>query len=188
MAFALVRAAIQADTPIDERQWIDSALSRHDADACLSAFRAASRVLGEKEWTPSAEGAELLATNRLEWLGVDATRAEIVRILLLTRACALTTEPRTIVTDWYVHGNDLEKRAVTRALWLLPRPKRFADIASLAVVSPSRPPFQGICIANPYPAAYLDKQSMSFMVERARSLAPEWVPMIVGAAQAAAAE
>lgn len=72
-----------------------------------------------------------------------------------------------VVDDCYRHGDSRERRAVLRALPLLPRPERFVAIAADACRTHALPVFEAVACENPYPAAHFPDASFHQMVLKA---------------------
>jgi hypothetical protein len=86
-------------------------------------------------------------------------------VLVLLRVVDASPESVGLVEDWYAQSSLLEKRAVLRALALLPYPKRYAALATLGTLARDGVLFDAICYDNPYPSQYLDDKVFNNMVE-----------------------
>jgi hypothetical protein len=86
-------------------------------------------------------------------------------VLLLLRAGGEAPgEIAELVAETYRTGDVAEKRAVTRALALLPEPSGFVDLAVNVCRTSVQPVFEGIACENPYPAAYFPEANFNQMV------------------------
>ena len=136
-----------------------------EAGALLGTFTAASRRVGK---APLALDAGEIA--RLAEIGVDwplaASLDELWRVVLLLAAVTRADFP-TVVTSCFRGGDTDERRAVLRALPLLPEPARFTSLAAEACRSSVQPIFEAIACENPYPARHLDPLHFEQMVLKA---------------------
>jgi hypothetical protein len=125
------------------------------ANELLLAFAAASRKVGRKPLVLPED-----ATTRLVAAGVDWPLAErtndLVRIALLVHAATFTAADAfpALVADVFRAGDSDERRAVLRALPLLPAPERFVALAVDACRTNVVPIFEAIAAENPFPAAH----------------------------------
>jgi hypothetical protein len=110
---------------------------------------------------------------RLRAAGVDwplAARVdELWRVALLV-AAAPRADLATLVADGFRGGDTDERRAVLRALPLLPDPSRFAPLAADACRTSVRPIFEAIACENPYPVRHLAALHFEQMVLKATFL------------------
>jgi hypothetical protein len=105
----------------------------------------------------------------MAWLLAGASVDELARILLLD--AAVGRSPReargALASEWFRQGDNTEKRAVLRALPLLPDPACYADVAAMSCRSSVQSVFDAICCENPYPAAHLSDLHFNQMVLKA---------------------
>lgn len=135
------------------------------ADALLGAFTAASRRVGK---APLALDADEMA--RLAEAGVDwplATRVDELWRVALLLAAASRPDFTTLLATCFRGGDTDERRAVLRALPLLPDAARFAPLAADACRSSVQPIFEAIACENPYPARHLAALHFEQMVLKA---------------------
>ena len=136
-----------------------------DAGALLAAFTAASRRVGKVPLV--LDDAE---TARLKAAGVDWPLArrvdELWRIALLV-AAATRPDVEALVRDCFRGGDTDERRAVVRALPLLPDPQRFAALAADACRTSVLPIFEAVACENPFPARYLAAPAFNQMLLKA---------------------
>ncbi len=130
--------------------------------AFLNDFAAAPRRLGKGPVALSDE-------ERMAFLespvSEDATVDELGRSALL--AAAPEGEQEDLAAECFRHGEIREKRAVLRALSLLPRPDRFCSLAIDACRSHIQPVFEAICCESRYPAAFFPDLAFRQMVLKA---------------------
>ena len=130
--------------------------------ALLNDFAAAPRRLGKGPVALSdEERMALLPTPVPE----RATLDELGRSALL--AAAPEGEQDDLAAECFRHGEIREKRAVLRALSLLPRPDRFCSLAIDACRSHVQPVFEAICCESRYPAAWFPDLAFRQMVLKA---------------------
>lgn len=123
----------------------------------LRDFAAAPRKLGKGPVGPGDAGGTALPPG----LTVD----ELGRAALLSALPAAEQVP--LVEECYRHGELRERRAILRALPLLPAPERFVALAVDACRTHVEPVFEAICCDNPYPAACFPDASFFQMVLKA---------------------
>jgi hypothetical protein len=128
----------------------------------LNDFAAAPRRLGKAPVTLSNE--ERMAFFDIPVIA-DAPGAELGRCALL--AAAPEGEQDDLLAECFRHGELREKRAVLRALSLLPRPDRFCALAIDACRSHVQPVFEAICCESRYPAACFPDLAFRQMVLKA---------------------
>lgn len=130
--------------------------------ALLNNFAAAPRRLGKR---PVALSDEEHRTFSDIPISEGATVDELGRSALL--AAAPEGEQEDLVAECFRHGELREKRAVLRALSLLPRPDRFCSLATDACRSHVQPVFEAICCESRYPAACFPDLAFRQMVLKA---------------------
>jgi hypothetical protein len=128
----------------------------------LNDFAAAPRRLGKQPVALSDdERMALLETP----VCAGATVDELGRTALL--AAVPVGEQVELAAECFRHGEIREKRAVLRALSLLPRPDRFCSLAIDACRSHVQPVFEAICCESRYPAAWFPDLAFRQMVLKA---------------------
>ncbi len=130
--------------------------------ALLNDFAAAPRRLGKGPVALSDE--ECIACFGAP-VFEGATVDELGRSALL--AAAPEDEQEDLAAECFRHGEIREKRAVLRALSLLPRPDRFCSLAIDACRSHVQPVFEAICCESRYPAAVFPDLAFRQMVLKA---------------------
>lgn len=133
-----------------------------DRAAFVDGFAAASRRLGKAEVVLTE--AERAAVEDLP-LPQGLTLDELGRIAML--AALPAAEQEELADDCFRRGETRERRAVLRALPLLPRPERFVSLAVGACRTHVLPVFEAICCENPYPASCFPDASFHQMVLKA---------------------
>ncbi|NUP09609.1 MAG: EboA domain-containing protein [Polyangiaceae bacterium] len=176
----ILTAAVLAASPGPLEARLRTALATFSAKECAAFFHECESWSAAIPFVPKPADVELLRDNRLEWTAAGASLVEMARITLLLRAIELNGTAMPLVSDWYLAGDEEEKRAVARALWLVPQPKSLVDVGVLAATSQRVRVFEGICLDNPFPAAYFDMASFELMVARALDIDPNWAPRIMG--------
>ena len=155
----------------DGRRWLERAAAAGatvDRGAFMEAFPVVARHLGTSALCLTAD-----ETARLEALGVGwpvcATLDELGRIALLGLAASRLSSPEieALAEDCYQHGDTRERRAVLRALPLLPEGERLLAIAVDACRSHVQPLFEAIACDNPYPAERFPELNFNQMVLKA---------------------
>ena len=163
----LLKIVFLREIPDSGSRWLERVLAAEDLCALRAAFDSGEARIGRAAWVPSAESKRVLEDNLLGWtFALPSHCGEIARMLILKRACEIPRGTAAVET-WYESTDDPGRRAILRALPLVPRPKRFLDVAVLAVLSPNARLFDAICFDNPYPARYFDEETYNHMVERA---------------------
>jgi hypothetical protein len=169
--FATLRALLEARvapaalTHLDAELGADAAADR---EALLLAFASAGRWVGRGDVATSPE--EVAALRGADLATVSAWRVDdVARVLLLLRAAA--TDPGAplegLVADAWARGDTDERRAVLRALALLPSPERFVPLAVDACRTNVQPLFEAIAAENPFPAAHFPAPNFNQMVLKA---------------------
>jgi hypothetical protein len=125
--------------------------------AFADAFAAAARRLGKAELTlTEADGVPLPP---------GLTRDELGRLAML--AALPEADQVALASDCFSRGDTRERRAVLRALPLLPAPARFVDLAASACRTHVVPVFEAICCESPYPASFFPDATFDQMVIKA---------------------
>jgi hypothetical protein len=138
-------------------------------EAFLLAFASAGRWVGRTSLAPAAEDLVALRAAGIDWSIRSWRLDDVARILLLLRAAAAEpgTGLETLVAQSYARGDTDERRAVLRALALLPAPERFVPLAVEACRTNVQPLFEAIACENPYPAAHFAPAGFNQMVLKA---------------------
>ena len=131
-------------------------------------FTMAGRKLGSSPVCPTeVESSELKRFN-IDW-PLSETLDELGRVWLVISASAHLpgAEFHALLLTCYEQGDYRERRAVLRALPLLPKGERFVSIAVDACRSHVQPIFEAVVCENPYPAAHFPERSFNQMVLKA---------------------
>ena len=156
----------------DAYRWIENVLAESPSlagERFSTAFTATARRVGKRalELDPGAQA-------RLRWAGAHEapltwTLDELARAALLARAAATlpAEEFERLLEAAYAGGDNRERRAVLRALALLPRPQRFVPLAVEACRSSIEPLFEAVACENPYPALHFPELNFNQMVLKA---------------------
>lgn len=165
----LLRDILNARAPAGARAWLAAMESAgRDRGALFGAFAAAGRKLGASRVELAPAEAEAARHLGIEAILARASLDELGRAALLSMACAAAPEGAVdVVAEAYRQGDDREKRAVVRALPLLPDPARFVDVAVNACRTSVDPVFEGIAADNPYPSAHFPDLAFRQMVLKA---------------------
>src|SRR5262245_20088556 len=111
------------------RDWLERALHAQDFDRnrFLLDFGSAARKLDRTPLQPGPGEIEAAHAAHIDWLIVGSTVVEIARVALLVSAAARAPDGEIVplVLECYRQGDNGEKRAVLRSLFLLPDPARF---------------------------------------------------------------
>lgn len=157
----------------------------------LRDFAAAPRRLGKEPVQPGDAESAALSSAGLS-LPPGLTVDELGRMAMLSALPEV--EQVLVVEECYRQGELRERRAILRALPLLPGPERFVALAVDACRTHVEPVFEAIGCDNPYPASFFPDAAFHQMVlkalfvgvplERVRGLAgrttPELVRMVRG--------
>lgn len=162
-------AIVGRHTPPGGRAWLDRALGAPDRDAVLTAFALAARKLGTAPLDLSPAEAALLAAAGVEGTLAGWTVDEAGRAALLVAAGDRLPPADfvAVVEEAYRHGDTRERRAVLRALPLLPGPERFVAIGVDACRSHVQPVFEAIACENPYPVRHFPDLYWNQMILKA---------------------
>jgi hypothetical protein len=131
-------------------------------------FAGVGRRTRELEFAPTAaERAEL------EALGIVAPEAfslgTLTRVALLALGCS-ALEPHdhvSLLKEAYAKGDNGERIAVLRALFLLPDARRFLEIGTEACRTSVQDVFEAIACDNPYPEHFFPDASFNQLVIKA---------------------
>lgn len=164
--FGMLPLILLPELPMDVRSWLDHILANDDLPGCRAKFSSVDAFVAPVQWEPSAAAREFLRENRLEWLSVDATHRDLVRILLLSYAIDRTCQPSNLVDRWFRNACVAERRTLMRALAVLPRPKQFLQFAVDAATGPNDVLFEAIACDNPYPGTYFTDGAFDVVVDR----------------------
>lgn len=135
-------------------------------EAFAALFAETARLLGRAPVTLGEDERARLRAAAAEWGAADVTLDELGRIGLLLTAAGhlLPPELEALVATVYDEGDSRERRAVLRALPLLPEPERFVERAVAACRTSVVPVFEAIACENPYPARHFPDGSFNQMV------------------------
>lgn len=155
--------------PSEGLAWLERAISsaaeipsEERRTALLNNFAAAPRRLGKGPVALSDEECREFSDISIS---EGATVDELGRSALLS--AAPEGEQEDLAAECFRHGELREKRAVLRALSLLPRPDRFCSLAVEACRSHVQPVFEAICCESRYPAAFFPDLAFRQMVLKA---------------------
>jgi hypothetical protein len=166
-AETLLNLASQA-TAANHREWLDAqfraAQAAEGRRSVLVAFAGAGRRLGSAAIDAASEVAKSLPVPVAGWTADDAAR-----VALLLAAFDHVPEPERVgfVEDLYFRGELGEKRAVLRALPLLPGSERFTPLAVEACRTNVVGLFEAIAVGNPFPGKHFDEPSFNQLVMKA---------------------
>lgn len=132
--------------------------------ALLDEFAAASRRLGKAEITLTDADRAAFEREGLS-LPPDLTLDEVGRMALL--AAVPEAEQVAVAGACFDRGDARERRAVLRALPLLPAPSRFVSLAASACRTHVLPVFEAICCENPYPSSFFSDATFHQMILKA---------------------
>ncbi len=154
------------------REWLDDVYARlgppFDARLFATAYSGARRRLGKP--VVERESSEVLKVeNEAFSVFAGSTADEIGRAVLLLRATESLPEGAHphFVHDVYQRGDNHERKALLRALSVLPDPGRFLPTAVEACRTNISTVFDAIACENPYPFHYFTDQHFSQMVLKA---------------------
>ena len=152
-------------------------------DDLFVAFAGATRKVGKRPLVLPDD-----ARARLEAAGVDWPLAErtddLYRVALLAAAEATATDAAAfvaLVSDLFRAGDSEERRAVLRALPVLPAPERFVALAVDACRTNVVPIFEAIAAENPFPARHFPDLHFHQLVLKAVFLGVR-LPRVLGLA------
>jgi len=167
VAEILLDLASQA-TSANSREWLRAQFSAAQAPDgqrnVLVAFAGAGRRLGRAAIDATSNDANSLPFSVAGWTADDAAR---VALLLAAFAHVVEAERVRFVEDLYYRGELGEKRAVLRALSLLPASERFTALAVEACRTNVVDLFEAIAVGNPFPVKHFDEPSFNQMVMKA---------------------
>lgn len=146
------------------RQTADRLASPGGPAAVATAFAAAPRQVGRSTLPAGADLAgpgDVVST--IAWPVDDAARAA----LLLTIASFHPAALEAVVRDLYRNGDSAEKRAIVRALALLPDGARFVELALDAGRTNESDLFAALACDNPYPARHYGDAEWNKLVMKA---------------------
>jgi hypothetical protein len=131
-------------------------------------FVTATRRLGSAAICLMENEAVELKRSGITW-PLSGTLDELVRIAMLISAAVRLPEDKfqTLLMGCYEQGDFRERRAVLRALPLLPKGERFVPIAVDACRTHIQPVFETVACENPYPAAHFPELNFNQMVLKA---------------------
>jgi hypothetical protein len=145
------------------RQMAERLPTAYDRAGFLEAFTAVGRRLGK-----SAIGFFPDERVGLGTVGsLDGWTADVLGragLLLVVSAGVPEVEFEALVNACFDQGELGERRAVLRALSLLPKPERFVPLAVEACRSHVQVLFEAIACENPYPAAYFPELNFNQLV------------------------
>ena len=158
--------------PASARAWLERALAASDASepgvALLPAFAGARRRLGEAPVAPTLEQLHRLEAAGLEppigWPCADLGRAALLSVALAALPSHAHAE---LANTLYTRGDNAERRAVLRALPILPEPARFLETAIDACRTHVVPVFEAIACENPYPERHFPDLAYNQLVLKA---------------------
>lgn len=137
----------------------------YDRATFLEAFTAVGRRLGKASVVLSPdERVGLGAVGSLGWTADALGRAGL---LLVASAGVPEAEFEALVGACFDQGELGERRALLRALSLLPKPERFVPLAVEACRSHVQVLFEAIACENPYPAAFFPALNFNQLVLKA---------------------
>ncbi len=129
------------------------------------AVAGAARRIGNHALVLDAEEETRLRTAGIDW-PLSARVDELWRIAALLGAAG-RDDFTHLVADLYRGGDTGERRAVLRALPILPAPERFIALAADACRTSVLPIFEALACENPFPARYLSALHFNHMVLKA---------------------
>jgi hypothetical protein len=135
------------------------------ASVLMGALAGASRRVGKNPLVLDAAETERLRAAGIDW-PLAARVDELWRVAVLLGAASRRDFER-LVADVYRRGDTDERRAVLRALPLLPAPERFTALAADACRTSVLPIFAAIACENPFPARHLSALHFNQMVLKA---------------------
>ncbi|XXF78424.1 EboA domain-containing protein [Myxococcaceae bacterium GXIMD 01537] len=134
-------------------------------NAVLAEFPAAGRRAGRRPLQLDADEGARLAEAGVDWPLAPRTD-DLWRITLLA-AAAYAPDFEALVGDCYRGGDNEERRAVLRALPLLPEPERFVPLAVDACRTHVVPIFEAIACENPFPSRHFPDLAFRQLVLKA---------------------
>jgi hypothetical protein len=135
------------------------------ASALGGALAGAGRRIGKASLVLEAAETERLRAAGVDW-PVAARIDELWRVAVLLGAASRDDFER-LVADVYRGGDTDERRAVLRALPLLPAAERFVALAADACRTSVLPIFEAIACENPFPARHLSALHFNQMILKA---------------------
>jgi hypothetical protein len=162
----VLRRMVLARLGADEGAWFQRALGERHAAALAASFAVTRRKLGSREVTPNSDERAALGASGHAWVMASASLDELARIVLVVQA-AEAAEASSIAAEWFRQGDNGEKRAVLRALALLPKAETCVEVGATACRSSVQSVFEAICCENPYPAAHFPDLAFNQMVLKA---------------------
>ena len=145
-------------------------------DDFLIAYAAAGRRAGKKPLVLADDERARLAAAGVDWPAAERTD-ELYRVTLLVAASA----DATLAAEAFRQGDNDERRAVLRALPLLPDPTAHVPLAIEACRTNVVPIFEAIAAENPFPARHFPDLHFHQMVLKAVFLGVR-LPRVIGLA------
>jgi hypothetical protein len=163
---AVLLDLLAAAVPAGGRAWV-AALTDAGAPARFTSdFAAATRRAGSGPLALDAGGVACLRGVGLDWPVDEWTMDDLARVAMLVNAAERLAPDAfaALVADCHAHGDLEERRAVLRALPLLPDAGRFVALAVDACRTNVRSLFEAIACDNPFPAAHFPEPAFNQMV------------------------
>jgi hypothetical protein len=135
-----------------------------DRSAFLGELAAAGRRAGKRRLALDPDEAAHLAACGIDWPLAQRTD-DLLRIAMIVRAAdSPDLDFVALLGDCFSGGDNEERRAVLRALPLLPDQARFTSLAVEACRTNVVPVFEAIACENPFPARHFADASFNQMV------------------------
>jgi hypothetical protein len=150
------------------RSWFLERIAKLDAGSFAVAHAGSGRRLG-------AQGCQLTSAERrrLEgeelWLPELWPLSAVGRAALAVELCARLAprDSEQALVSQFRTGDNAEREAILRSLWLLPHAGRFVELAIDACRSHVQSVFEAIACENPYPAAFFPEHNFNQLVLKA---------------------
>lgn len=161
-----IEHVVASHIPGDVRQWFRDALDKAEVD-----WRVPFALMGRKvpRTVVALDDAQQSELGDQQWLFDGSSLVELGRIAVLLRMGATTSAERVsaLLCECFRRGDNAEKRAVLRALALMPAPQGLVDLAVNGCRTNVTAVFEAISCSNPFPAAHFPEPNFNQMVLKA---------------------
>jgi hypothetical protein len=158
-------ARLSGAADAERRTWFERAAAASDPASLALSFAVCSRKLGTAPIALTDAEQRAIEEAGIAWLTTHASLDELARIRLVIASA--TGDSAARLGEWFRQGDNGEKRAVLRALSLMPQPSLHVEVGATACRSSVQSVFEAICCENPYPAAHFADLAFNQMVLKA---------------------